>query len=122
MRSTEGTTSEMLRQPAQNLDTAHSPAVQAAPAQQEQPIASRAGPEMLMAEVSHTLNNVEKLTVERIDELINRLQNLKHTVILENKASLEKVASFIDLVESGIGVMKPLEQLVSQLETAAVKK
>ena len=77
---------------------------------------SRAGKDILIGRIAEITNNVESLVVERIDSLINRLQNLKQVAIVENKASLEKFASFIEMIDDGLKETEKLEALVDRLE------
>ena len=80
------------------------------------PAPSRAGKDLLIGQIAEITNNVESLVVERIDSLITRLQNLKQLAILENKASLEKFAGFIEAIDDGLKETKKLEDLVERLE------
>ncbi len=82
------------------------------------PKASRAGKDLLIGQIAEITNNVESLVVERIDSLITRLQGLKQMAILENKASLEKFASFIEAIDEGLTDTRKLEDLVTRLEKA----
>ena len=77
---------------------------------------SRAGKDILIGKIAEITNNVEKLVVERIDSLITRLQNLKEVAVLENKASLEKFAGFIEMIDDGLKETEKLEGLVERLE------
>ncbi len=83
---------------------------------EQPPSTSTAGRDLVIGQIAEITNNVEKLVVERIDALVNRLQSLKQMVILENKASLEKFASFIEAIDDGLQDTKKLEDLVSRLE------
>ncbi len=82
------------------------------------PVTSRAGKDLLIGQIAEITNNVESLVVERIDSLINRLQNLKQMAIIENKASLDKFASFIEAIDEGLSETRKLEDLVTRLEKA----
>ncbi len=81
-----------------------------------EPVTSRAGKDLLISQISEITNNVENLVVERIDSLITRLQNLKAVAILENKASLEKFAGFIEMIDDGLHETQKLEAMVGRLE------
>jgi hypothetical protein len=83
---------------------------------QPTPTVSRAGKDILIGQISDITNNVESLVVERIESLISRLQSLKLMAVLENKASLEKFANFIEAIDSGLQETKKLEDLVARLE------
>ncbi len=80
------------------------------------PVTSRAGKDLLIGQIAEITNNVESLVVERIDSLINRLQNLKEMAVVENKALLEKFASFIEMIDEGLNETKKLEEMVGRLE------
>ncbi len=79
-------------------------------------VTSRAGKDLLIGQIAEITNNVESLVVERIDSLINRLQNLKELAVVENKASLEKFAGFIEMIDEGLNETKKLEEMVGRLE------
>jgi hypothetical protein len=82
----------------------------------EKPVASRAGKDLLIGQIAEITNAVENLVVERVDTLINRLQNLKLKVILENKAAMQKFSVYLDDLDTGLQETKKLEDMVAGLE------
>ncbi len=87
-------------------------------AEHRQEVASRAGQDMLVAQVSHITNQVESLAVERIDAVIERLLDLKIKIIEDNKASVERTSKFIAMVDGGMREVEKLEELTTNLEQA----
>jgi allophanate hydrolase subunit 1 len=88
----------------------------AKPSETAKPVASRAGKDLLIGQIAEITNAVENLVVERVDTLINRLQNLKLKVILENKAAMQKFSVYLDDLDTGLQETKKLEDMVAGLE------
>lgn len=77
---------------------------------------SRASKDMIIAEVQRTTNQVEQISVERIDSLIARLEALKSTIVLEHRAGVERITAFVELVDMGLREVSKLEELMPKLE------
>jgi hypothetical protein len=82
----------------------------------EKPVASRAGKDLLIGQIAEITNAVENLVVERVDTLINRLENLKLKVILENKQAMQKFSVYLDDLDTGLQETKKLEDMVAGFE------
>ena len=80
------------------------------------PTDSRASKDMIIAEVQRTTNQVEQISVERIDSLIARLESLKSAIVLEHRAGVERITSFVELVDQGLREVSKLEELMPKLE------
>lgn len=89
---------------------------------QEVALESRAGPDLVISDVKHILDRVEKIAIDRIDTLINRLTTLKSIVVMKNRRAVDEVAGLINKVDQGMKDVSHFEELVEELERMTARR